>query len=44
MSLLGRVWETEDVAENEAMSEEGQVSEDAVNEESDAVETVVPEE
>lgn len=44
MSLLGRVGETEDVVENEAMSEEGQVSEDAVNEESDAVETVVPEE
>ena len=44
MSLLGRVEETEDAAENEAMSEEGQLSENVVNEESDAVETVVPEE
>ncbi len=44
MSLLGRVGETENVAENEAMTDDGQLSEDVVNEELDTVEAAVPEE
>lgn len=44
MSLLGRVGETEDVAENEAMAEDGQSSENVVNQGTEAVETAVPEE
>ena len=44
MSLLGRAEITEDMAEGEAMSEDGQSSENVVNQGTDAVETAVPEE
>ena len=44
MSLLGRIGEAEDLAENEAMSSDEQQEADVATEEGDTIETAVPEE
>ena len=44
MSLLGRIGEAEDLAENEAMSSDEQQEADVATEDGDTIETAVPEE